>query len=166
MAKKDTVYKCSECGKEYIRAVGTCFNCNSFGTIEEVTKTSTHEAVARAGLKSSSSIKPSKRAQTISEIGNEPISRIKTGIFELDRVLGGGFVDAEVVLFGAAPGTGKSTLSLSISQKFAELGKKVLYSSGEESEGQIGLRAQRMNIDNDLIKITNETNLETLFGHI
>lgn len=122
--------------------------------------------VKNAGLKSSDAIRPHKKAMTVKELKQQPIARTATGIRELDRVLGGGFVEAEVVLFAAPPGAGKSTLSLRIAEKFAEKGFKVLYSSGEESEGQIAHRASRMKIDNDLIKIVNETNLETLLGHI
>lgn len=134
--------------------------------MEEVADETASNTAARAGLKSSNAIKPSRRAQKISDLSNSPVSRTPTGIAELDRVLGGGFVDAEVVLFAGQPGAGKSTLSLSIADKFAEMGKRVLYSSGEESEHQIGLRAQRMGITNELITVINETSLESLLGHI
>lgn len=126
----------------------------------------TTTSATNAGLKSGGAIKPSTKAFTLSQLSDKPIKRTPTGINELDRVLGGGFVDAEVVLFAGHPGAGKSTLSLDIADRFARMGLTVLYSSGEESEQQIALRAKRMGITNENIKIINETNLETLRGHI
>lgn len=166
MAKTSTVFVCSNCSNEIGRWMGKCPKCGEFGTLVEQTKAEGVQSVANAGLKSAGPIAPTKRAVTLSELSDKPINRTPTGIEELDRVLGGGFVDAEVVLFAGHPGAGKSTLSLDIAARFAGMGKRVLYSSGEESEQQIALRAKRMGIANDLIRITNETNLETLMGHI
>lgn len=146
--------------------MGKCPACGEFSTLEEqAAPTATAEA-KRAGLKSSTAITPSKKASTLGAIQSNPIVRTATGINELDRVLGGGFVDAEVVLFAGHPGAGKSTLCLDIANRFASKGHTVLYSSGEESVQQIGLRAKRMNIDNENIKIINETSIEVLQGHI
>lgn len=164
MAKVTSLYKCSNCGNESSKYSAKCLACGDFGTIEQVENTSS--AAATAGLKSGGAIKPAKAAFTLKQIGNNPISRTKTGIGELDRVLGGGIVDAEVILFAGAPGSGKSTLSLRLADNYAAMGKSVLYSSGEESPQQIALRAKRMGVENDLIRITNETSLETLLGHI
>jgi DNA repair protein RadA/Sms len=128
---------------------------------EEVSNTA-----RKAGLKSAGAVTPVRKAVTISQLKNNPISRTPTGISEFDRVVGGGLVDAEVILFAAFPGSGKSTLSLDIANQYAISGKTVLYSSGEESEQQIGLRAKRMKVTSDNIHIVSETNLETLLGHI
>ena len=168
MAKPTTVYRCTECQTIHTRKpMGKCSNCGSFQTfVEEATTPKGPSNPSRAGLKTSGAVKPLKRAATISELNSTPIQRTKTGINELDRVLGGGFVDAEVVLCAGQPGAGKSTLALAMAERFAALGRKVLYSSGEESEQQIGLRAQRMGVSNPSIRIINETNLETLLGHI
>lgn len=120
-----------------------------------------------AGQKSSRSGAIGRRAKKFSEIEkSEGKSRFVTGIGELDRVLGGGFVEGEVVLLAAPPGAGKSTLSLSVAETFGNQGKKVLYSSGEESEHQISLRAERMQVDNDNILIVNETDLDQLLEQI
>lgn len=167
MAKMSITYKCSNCGHEVSRKIVTCPKCSKLGTLEEFSVSSTAvTTAARAGLKSSEAARPSKKASTISQLNNRPIKRVATGIGELDRVLGGGFVEGSVTLFGAAPGSGKSTLCLAMAEKFADMGHSVLYSSGEESEQQIGLRAKRMGVTNEKIMITSETNLETLLGHI
>lgn len=159
-----TVYKCRNCEKEYRKWVGKCTNCGEFSTVEE--HTVEDESTKTSGLKTSGSIKPSKKASTISQLNKKPIKRTATDITELDRVLGGGFVDAEVVLFGGQPGAGKSSLSLIVADRFASNNMKVLYVSGEESEHQIGLRAERFKINNENIHIVNETNLEVILGHI
>ena len=146
--------------------MGKCPRCQAFNTLEQTESVETTTKAASAGLKSAGAVKPVKAAMKLSDLDKKPIHRTATGIGELDRVLGGGFVDAEVVLFAGHPGAGKSTLSLDIADRFAQKGKRVLYSSGEESEQQIGLRAKRMGVTNDLIHIINETNLETLLGHV
>lgn len=160
-----TTYKCSNCEATYNRWLGKCPQCNEFSTIVELPQ-SASASTTQAGLKSAGAMKPKNAASSLSEIGNNPVKRTPTGIGELDRVLGGGLVDAEVVLFAGAPGSGKSTLSLKLAENYANMGKNVLYSSGEESKGQIALRAKRMGVNNELIKITNETSLEVLLGHI
>lgn len=167
MAKTNSTYICTECNNEISRMKVACPKCGALGTLVESTTSSTAvTTAARAGLKSSGAVRPTKRASTISQLNSKPIKRTPTGIGELDRVLGGGFVDAAVVLFAGHPGAGKSTLCLAMADKYANMGKTVLYSSGEESEQQIGLRAKRMGVTNENIKIVNETNLETLLGHI
>lgn len=169
MTKKptsSTIFICSSCSEQFSKWLGKCPSCGEFGTLSESESKQQLNAVQMVGLKSSGSLKPSKKASTFKELGATLVKRIPTGINEFDRVLGGGFVDSEVILFAAVPGSGKSTLSLSIADKFARLGKKVLYASGEESEQQIALRAKRMGIDNENIKVTSETNLETILGHV
>lgn len=170
MTKNKNVFKCLDCGAEYLRQpMGKCMKCGSFQNFEEVSgsdDSGNGGGIAKAGLKNSGAVKPTKKASTIGELNNKPIDRIETGISELDRVLGGGFVDGEVVMLAASPGSGKSTMSMSIADKFANMGKKVLYASGEESEQQIGLRAKRMGISSPLIKIVNETNVETILGYV
>lgn len=153
-------FTCTNCGNNTTRNLIKCPKCKEMGTIIEV------ETISRLGLKNKGAIKPTRKALTIKELESKPIKRTATNIQELDRVLGGGFVDSEVVLFSGKAGSGKSTLALNIADKLAEQGLTVLYSSGEESEQQIGLRAKRLNIDNDKILIINETNLEKILGHI
>lgn len=167
------VYICRKCENESPRMMfGKCPSCGEFQSYEESTAQSTSGSGRgsslgkMAGMKSSQSVKPTTKAKTITELKKTPVKRIATGIQELDRVLGGGFVEGEVVLFYASPGSGKSTLSLSVADKFAQMGKKVLYASGEESEQQIALRANRLGVYSDLIKVVHEISLEKLLGYI
>jgi DNA repair protein RadA/Sms len=167
MAKSNSTYVCSNCNHNSSRRLVSCPNCNELGTfIESAVSSTAVTTAAKAGLKSAQAVRPTKRASTISQLNSSPIQRVPTGIHELDRVLGGGFVEASVTLFAGEPGAGKSTLCLDMANRFAMMGKSVLYSSGEESEQQIGLRAKRMGVTSDNIKIVNETNLETLLGHV
>lgn len=157
-----TLYTCQDCGKTLSSFKPICPKCKGIDTMVETIT----ERQSGAGLKTTGAEKPLKKVKTFSEITSKKIDRFPTGINELDRVLGGGFVDSEVVLFAGAPGSGKSTLSLKISEVFAKSGKIVLYSSGEESEDQIALRAERMGISHENIKVTYETSLEQLAGQI
>ena len=157
-------FRCKECGNETKKWAAKCFSCGAFTSLEEVA--SVTEQTTNVGLKTGVAVTPVEKASTLSQIGEQPIKRTPTGIGELDRVLGGGFVDAEVVLFAGEPGAGKSTLSLSMASAFANLGHKVLYVSGEESKQQIAMRAKRMNVTSELIHIVNETSLEVILGHV
>lgn len=159
-----SIYVCSNCGAESRKWAGKCQHCGAYSTLEEQVVVS--ETASKAGLKTSGAQRPAKAAKTLSQIESKPIERFKTGIEEFDRVLGGGIVESEVILLAADPGTGKSTLCLAIANAYAQQGKKVLYSSGEESDGQISMRAKRMEIITDDILVINETSLEILLGHI
>lgn len=167
MAKAKTQYKCTDCENTFAQWYGRCPKCKQWGTLTEI-KVAADGAPApeASGLKSGESLKPTQKARTLTELKSVTIERTPSGIGELDRVLGGGFVTGEVVLLAASPGAGKSTLSLRLSEIFGKLGHPVLYSSGEESESQIKLRAERMGITEENIHITHETNLETLMGHM
>ena len=109
MAKINIMYRCKDCGNTFSRKpMGKCASCDSFQNFEEIENTSTGKSAAQAGLKSSGAKKPVKKAYSIDELNSSPIQRTATGIGELDRVLGGGFVDSEVVLFAGQPGSGKA----------------------------------------------------------
>lgn len=166
MAKPKVQWKCSSCGHIQAQWSGKCGSCKQFGTLEEVGIGADGSAPESSGLKSGGAIKPTQKARTLSELKSVVVERTPSGIGELDRVLGGGFVTGEVVLLAASPGAGKSTLSLRLAEIFGKKGHSVLYSSGEESESQIKLRADRMGITEDNIRIIHETNLETLIGHM
>lgn len=164
--KNDTVWVCLNCGTEYRKEpFGECSSCGDFQNFEERASNSS-ESTTVAGMKASKIATPTKKLSKISEINKKPITRTLTNIVEFDRVMGGGYVDAEVVLFTGMAGSGKSSLALSIANNFAQQDLKILYSSGEESEQQIGLRASRMNVNNDNILIVNETNIEKILGYI
>lgn len=154
MAKAKSKYVCSECGYETVKWLGKCPACGSFGTINEEIVTT----VKSRGTGLSSDVRP----QRLSEITTKAEDRISTGLSELDRVLGGGLVSGSLTLVGGYPGIGKSTLLLQICQKLGEQGKKILYISGEESPRQIKMRADRLGIYTDMLKLLSETNMTAI----
>ncbi len=135
---KKTVYFCTECGNESPKWQGKCPACGAWNTIVEHTEKQGPVKQSRR-----ESIGVSKTAQKILDINHDHEIRFTTGMHELDRVLGGGAVAGSLVLVGGAPGIGKSTLLLQICNSLCS-NKKVLYVSGEESEKQLKLRAERL----------------------
>lgn len=156
--KSKSMYICSECGYETAKWLGKCPACSGWNTLQE---TIIHEKKSFiSSLGTSSQIKmPNK----INEINPENETRINTGFKELDRVLGGGLVNGSLVLVGGDPGIGKSTLLLQICQSIR---KKILYISGEESEKQIKIRAQRLGVNSDDIYINSETDVALILETI
>lgn len=156
MAKAKTVFFCKECGFESSKWLGQCPGCKSWDTfVEEPVAKKTSSSV-KAAIKGD--VKPSKLA----EISSDEADRIKTGIGEFDRVLGGGIVIGSLVLVGGDPGIGKSTLLLQMCQHLVEKKCDVLYVSGEESLRQVKMRAERLvNYQGDL-KLLSETNLDLI----
>ena len=159
MAKNRTVFFCQNCGYESAKWMGQCPVCRQWNTFveEPVVKTS---AGKPAG--SVSSRQPSR----LSGIRTEKETRIRTGIDELDRVLGGGIVPGSMILVGGDPGIGKSTLLLQVCQKLSAQRRKLLYISGEESPGQIKIRADRIGPFSDDLLLLCETDLEAIEGVI
>ena len=154
MAKaKKTAYFCKECGMESSKWLGQCPGCGAWGSFveEPVVRTSTGKAVAH---------KESRQPSKLSEVEFSEDTRIASGIEELDRVLGGGIVVGSLVLVGGDPGIGKSTLLLQMCQKLVQQGKKVLYVSGEESEKQIKMRAERLGVFQSDLLVMSETDLD------
>ena len=154
MAKAKTVFVCSECGQEYSKWNGRCSACGSWNTIEEA------EPAPVIGGKSAAPIGELKFSP-INDISYEDETRYSTGISELDRVLGGGLVKGSLVLIGGDPGIGKSTLLLQIC---GHMGGQynILYVSGEESERQIKLRADRLEISNAGLMLASGNNCESI----
>ena len=156
MATAKTVYFCTACGNELLKWQGKCPACGQWDTIKEhIEKPSAPGVVRSAASAAPRSVEKLNNVTTDSEI------RFTTGIGELDRVLGGGAVAGSLVLVGGAPGIGKSTLLLQICNSLCK-GRKVLYVSGEESEKQIKLRAQRINVTPDELYILAETSLTAI----
>ena len=161
-AKEKSVFVCSECGYESPKWAGKCPQCGEWNTLNE-------EVVSRsqtfgAANKSASSLKI-ERAVPITEISTTDEFRYKTGIRELDRVLGGGLVKGSVVLLSGDPGIGKSTLLMQICNVLTR-GNKVLYVSGEESAKQLKLRADRLGISSENLLVLSETNIENVSNYI
>lgn len=150
--KQKTVFCCSECGNETIKWSGRCSACGAWDSLVEVKL----DAKSKGSTKTRSGIK--KVPKLISELDTEAELRFSTGIGELDRVLGGGAVKGSLVLVGGAPGIGKSTLLLQLCG-FVEGEQKILYVTGEESERQLKMRAQRLGVDKGQIYVIAETGL-------
>lgn len=154
MKAPKTVFVCRECGKSSPKWLGRCPDCSSWNSFDEEFVQNTQNS----NIKSSRTI---NKAEKFSELELPTYMRTGTGMGELDRVLGGGLVDSSVVLLSGEPGIGKSTLLLQIC---SELGKtrKVLYVSGEESKGQLKLRAQRLGITGESIYLLTETDIDAI----
>ena len=156
MAKAKTVFYCTSCGNESPKWQGRCSACGAWNTMQEHI-----EKPVAAGKAKSSPVGMSRKPQQISEVDCDSEIRFSTGIGELDRVLGGGAVEGSLVLVGGAPGIGKSTLLLQICNSLCA-GRKVLYVSGEESEKQLKLRAQRLGVAPQQLYILSETRLSDI----
>jgi len=156
MAKIKTKYVCQDCGYETPKWLGKCPECLKWNSlVEEVEQKANSREVF---IVDKSSIKP----VSINDIQQMDEERFSTCINELDRVLGGGIVKGSLVLVGGDPGIGKSTLLIQVSNTVSSSGKKVLYISGEESESQIKMRAQRLGITSDSLYIFAENNLTNI----
>lgn len=155
MGKTKTVFYCTSCGNETPRWQGRCPSCGAWNTIEE-------HIEKPAGVKAKSApVGQSKRPQRLSDVTSDEEVRFSTGMRELDRVLGGGAVAGSLVLVSGAPGIGKSTLLLQICSSLCA-GRRVLYVSGEESERQLKLRAERLGVNPEELFILSETRLSDL----
>ena len=156
MAKTKTVFYCTACGNETPKWQGRCPACGAWNTMEEHI-----EKPVAAGKAKSAPVGQSRRPQRIQEVDCDAEIRFSTGMGELNRVLGGGAVAGSLVLVGGAPGIGKSTLLLQICAQLCA-GRKVLYVSGEESERQLKLRAQRLGVAPEELYILSETRLSDI----
>ncbi|MBE0313609.1 MULTISPECIES: DNA repair protein RadA [Bacillaceae] len=160
MAKRKTKFLCQECGYESAKWMGKCPGCGNWNTmVEEVEKAPAQRKGAFAhsqGVTIAAKPIPVTSIETV----NEP--RIKTDLEELNRVLGGGVVPGSLVLIGGDPGIGKSTLLLQVSAQLALKKQSVLYVSGEESQKQTKLRADRLGVMSDDLLVYSETNLEEI----
>ena len=158
MAKAKTVFYCTNCGNETPRWQGKCPACGAWNTIEEHIE---KPAAASGSRAKSSPVGQSRRPQRLQEIPIDGETRFSTGMGELDRVLGGGAVAGSLVLVSGAPGIGKSTLLLQICNSLCT-GRKVLYVSGEESERQLKLRAERLGVSPEALFVLSETRLSDI----
>lgn len=162
LAKKKTVYVCSECGHESLKWMGKCTNCNQWNTFTEEVKQPTNTKHAPMTSLTGGSSKP----MNINQIQSEKEPRITIQMQEFNRVLGGGIVPGSLVLIGGDPGIGKSTLLLQTSSQIANKKLRTLYVSGEESIQQTKLRAERLDIMSDELFVLAETNLYYVLQHI
>ena len=156
MAKKmATVFVCNSCGYESGKWLGKCPACNEWNTfVEEKAITGTKSSTKEKN-------KPKGEIVKLNEVEKKETTRIATGVGELDRVLGGGFVNGSLTLLGGEPGIGKSTLILKICDN-VKVDGKILYVSGEESAEQIKIRADRLGIKNDNLLFLAETDIDNV----
>lgn len=157
MAKNRTKFVCSNCGAETVRWMGRCPQCGSWNTLEE-----TVEEVLPKQLRTTHGVVSGKRPQKLSEVNLENHERMQLSMPEVDRPLGGGVVPGSVILWGGEPGIGKSTLILQVCHAMAKAGRSVLYASGEESEAQIKMRAERLGAVDDNLLVYSGGNLDAI----
>ena len=157
MKKAKTTYYCSECGNETGKWMGQCPSCGAWNSLVEAPAEKRSVAVG--------STRRFAAPKLLSELDAEEELRFSTGIHEFDRVLGGGAVRGSLVLVGGAPGIGKSTLLLQLCGQVSE-SEKILYVTGEESQRQLKMRAQRLGVGAGSIYVLAETDIASILGTI
>jgi DNA repair protein RadA/Sms len=160
VAKTRTQYRCSECRHVTAKWVGRCPDCGTWGTVDEVPVL---KSLAGNGQRT---VPPTSPAVPLSSIKPGSTRHCPTGVEELDRVLGGGVVPGSVTLLAGDPGVGKSTLLLEVVHRWARAGRRALYVSGEESTGQIRMRAERTGCSHDEVYLAADSDVQTVLAHI
>jgi DNA repair protein RadA/Sms len=161
MAKEKSIFECQACGYQSSKWIGKCPNCGAWDEFLELNQTQ-REVLKESSKKTTQVIK----ATPITEIKEENFQRFTSFDEELDLVLGGGIVPGGLTLIGGSPGVGKSTLLLKIGGNLAKNGKKVLYVSGEESLGQIKIRANRLDANHKELYLLSEIKLQEVFSEL
>ncbi len=157
-AEKKTVFVCQQCGKESLKWLGRCPDCQQWNTFVET--------VVTAPVTPTRSLSPLSPPQELSRVTIEATDRFPLPLTEFNRVLGGGLVAGSLVLISGDPGIGKSTLLLQASASIARDKGKVVYISGEETTHQIKLRSERLGITGDRLYLLAETDLEVILNQI
>ncbi|MBU0463218.1 MAG: DNA repair protein RadA [Proteobacteria bacterium] len=159
MQKKDKfIFRCQSCGGQAPKWMGKCPDCGAWDTLVE-------ERISSGVLKKKkSSFLP--EPVLLDSVEAEESDRIKTGVGEFDRVLGGGIVDGTLILIGGDPGIGKSTLMLQVLSSLSKAGKKCLYVSGEESVRQLSMRGKRLNSHGASMFVVSETDLDSILAMV
>ena len=159
MAKKTSVFFCSECGYESAKWMGQCPACRAWNSfVEEPVK----KSIAAPGRAETKGLKRSAQAMSLRDVTTDDHARVSSGMEEFDRVLGGGIVPGSLILIGGDPGIGKSTILLQVCKYLSEHGNRVLYISGEESLKQIRLRADRLGDFAGDVRMAAETDLSEI----
>ncbi|MDA3909425.1 MAG: DNA repair protein RadA [Sulfurimonas sp.] len=161
MAKKKILFECQHCGLTTPKWMGKCTNCGAWDSFVELNE---HQQDVVKQTKSASTT--TSKAISINDIQENEVYRYSSLDTELDGVLGGGIVPGSLTLIGGSPGVGKSTLLLKVASNIASTNKNVLYVTGEESSGQIKLRANRLNSNNDSLYLLSEIRLEQILVEI
>src|SRR5262249_36976587 len=161
MSKASVAFVCRECGGESIRWAGQCPHCRAWNTLEEF-------KAPRGGGRDARGTAPAgpSRPVPITEVDMDAAPRLALAWEELNRTLGGGVVPGSLVLLGGEPGVGKSTLVMHLAAQAAGSGRRVLYTTGEESAQQVGLRARRLGVTAPGVLLLAETDLEAVVAAI
>lgn len=164
MPRSTTVFHCQSCGASATRWYGRCPKCGEFATLVEQAAPAATPGL-RASARASAPLRPARRVTEV--VTDGPVARLRTGLGEFDRVLGGGLVAGQVCLCSGPPGSGKSTLLLAVADSVARRTEQaVLYVSGEESVEQIAVRARRIGADCPGLLLADDTELAAVIGHI
>ncbi|GAH71895.1 unnamed protein product, partial [marine sediment metagenome] len=155
-ARSGTVFVCQNCGKESLKWLGRCPNCQEWNTFVE--------KVVTGKVVSSRPLAPLNPPQELSQVVIEAADRFPLPMAEFNRVLGGGLVAGSLVLIGGDPGIGKSTLLLEVAALVAQSRGKVAYVSGEETQHQIKLRAERLGVKGEGLYLVAETDLNVILS--
>jgi len=161
LKKSETIYVCQSCGHQSRKWLGKCPECGEWNSLVEERA----QTVKKGSARNSFALRE-VTAVPFSEIEPQDDVRVSSGVTEFDRVLGGGIVPGTLVLIGGDPGIGKSTLLLQVADRLSAQGTTVLYVSGEESERQIKLRGERLQVEAKNVYLLPETNLENIFHEI
>lgn len=165
MSKTKTTYFCQNCGAQSAKWIGKCPSCNEWNTyVEEVIHKESKNDRLQLFSASKNPKNTSNKSILLQDVGLQDFPRIAVPGKELTRVLGGGIVPGSLVLFGGEPGIGKSTLMLQLALRLKNL--RILYVSGEESEQQIKMRAERIGVTTETCFILQETNTQNIFQQI
>src|SRR5580698_6308226 len=160
MSKIKTAFFCSNCGYESAKWSGKCASCDQWNTFVEEVITKDNK-LSETDWRTLATDKKETRSISLSEVISAEEKRIVTTDMELNRVLGGGIVSGSIVLVAGEPGIGKSTLFLQNGLRLPQI--RTLYISGEESEQQIKMRADRLNIQNESFFLLTETSTQIIF---
>ncbi|MDD2896755.1 MAG: DNA repair protein RadA [Aliarcobacter sp.] len=155
--KKISLFECQHCGEQATKWLGKCPNCGSWDSFIELNQEQQEVLKHTSKL-----VNTTSKAVPITQIQQDNVTRFSSFNDEFDLVLGGGIVPGSLTLIGGSPGVGKSTLLLKVAGSIAKSGKKVLYVSGEESAGQIKLRANRLDANHDSLYLLSEIKLEEI----
>lgn len=159
--KKISLFECQHCGEQATKWLGKCPNCGSWDSFLELSQE--QQEILKQSIIASNS---SSKAKPITEILQDDVERFSSFNDEFDLVLGGGIVPGSLTLIGGSPGVGKSTLLLKVAGSIAKNQKKVLYVSGEESSGQIKLRANRLDSNSENLFLLSEIKLEEILEEL
>lgn len=159
MAKQKTAFVCGDCGSEFNKWQGQCADCGAWNTVVEFKLGPARSTASKSSRKGFA--EDLAEAKILSEVSVENLLRVSTGFGEFDRVLGGGLVPGSAILIGGNPGAGKSTLLL---QTMCHLATQMeaLYITGEESLQQVAMRAQRLGLPSDKLRMMAETNIDSI----